>query len=51
MMVLLIYYADYTKLQRIHEKGNMDKFNEAYYEAVTTMIRHSTHSQMLITYI
>jgi hypothetical protein len=51
MMVLIMYYAEYTKLQRIHEKSNMEKFKEAYYEAVETMINHSNHLPQLLGYI
>jgi hypothetical protein len=43
MMILIIYYADYTRMQRVHEKRNMEKFKEAYYEAIITMINNSNH--------
>ena len=46
-----MYYTEYTKLQRIHEKRNMDKFKEAYYEAIITMINNSNHLPWLLGYI
>lgn len=51
MMILIIFYADYTKMQRVHEKRNMEKFKEAYYEAISTMINNSNQLNTLINYI
>jgi len=42
MMMIIMYYSHYTKLQRIHEKSNMETYKAAYYEALETMINHSS---------
>jgi hypothetical protein len=50
-MLLIMYYTEYTKLQRIHEKRNMEKFKDAYYEAIVTMINNSNHLPQFLNYI
>ena len=42
IMMFVIYYAQYTRLQRIHEKSNMEVYKAAYYEALEAMINHSS---------
>ena len=49
--MFVIYYAQYTKFQRIHEKNNMEIYNAAYYEALEAMINHSSKKNSIIEFI
>ena len=51
MMMIIMYYSHYTKLQRIHEKSNMETYKAAYYEALETMINHSSWKDLLISFM